>query len=257
MFCVIIRRQNLIKLSSSRLASHDTDQRRTYRALKYRTGDLSSCQRYGCNPDALLKDAGIDADSLQQPDSRISLNQHQKLWKLAIERSQRPCIGLDIGEAISPGTIHGLGLGWLVSDTLKSALERLIRFQRLVSTNADIMLHETSETYELIYQAKKITPDFQTASADALLIATTRLCRLALSEQITPQKVELPHDDTDCASAYQNFFNCTSRLGLTDGLLRSIKIYLSAICPTPTHCWRESPMNPLPNIWPDTSLLIL
>ena len=170
-------------------------------------------ETYGCNPQALLKDAGIDADSLQQPDSRISLNQHQKLWQLAIARSQRPCIGLDIGRAISPGTIHGLGLGWLVSDTLKSALERLIRFQRLVSTNADIMLHETRETYELIYQAKKITPDFQTASADALLIATTRLCRLALSEQITPQKVELPHDDTDCASAYQNFFNCSIAFG--------------------------------------------
>jgi len=165
-------------------------------------------QSHGVDAGALMHDAGIDTESIHQKESRISTVQHQELWKLLIERTGKPCIGLDVSRSISPGAIHGLGLGWLVSDTLKSALERLVRFQRLVSTNADIELAETAESYELIYRAKTHPKNFQTASADALLILTMRLCRLALSESLEPKRVELAHPGADCVDAYQEFFRC-------------------------------------------------
>ena len=165
-------------------------------------------QSHGCDHDSLLRDAGINPDTIHQPESRISSSQHQKLWALVIERTGRPCVALEIANAISPGAIHGLGLGWLVSDTLRSALERLIRFQRLVSTNVDIALKESTETYELVYQARSLPSGFQPASGDALLILTMRLCRIALSESIRPLQVELNHEQRLCLDAYGEFFGC-------------------------------------------------
>ena len=165
-------------------------------------------QSHGCDREALLRDAGINPDSIHHAESRISSGQHQKLWALVTERTGRPCIALDIASAISPGAIHGLGLGWLVSDTLRSALERLIRFQRLVSTNVDIALEESASAYELIYQARSLPADFQPASGDALLILTMRLCRMALSESIRPLRVELNHEQRSCLDAYGEFFGC-------------------------------------------------
>lgn len=67
---------------------------------------------YGCDGTALLADAGIDPDDAQEPDSRISVVAHQRLWRLAIDRTDNPCLAIKVGEALPPGAIHGLGLGW-------------------------------------------------------------------------------------------------------------------------------------------------
>jgi AraC-like DNA-binding protein len=170
---------------------------------------------HGVDSNTLMRDAGIDTESIHQNESRISTVQHQELWKLLIERTGKPCIALDVGRSISPGAVHGLGLGWLVSDTLKSALERLVRFQRLVSTNADIELAEIEHYYEVTYRAKTQPKNFQTASADALLILTMRLCRLALSESLEPKRVELAHPAAACVDAYQEFFGCSVKSNST------------------------------------------
>ena len=164
---------------------------------------------YGCDGAVLLADAGIDPGAVQEPDSRISVVQHQRLWRLAIDRTENPCLAIKVGEALPPGAIHGLGLGWLVSDTLKSALERLVHFQRLVSTNADIQLGETGDCYELIGQPRRTPKNFEPASADALMVLTLRLCRLALSESITPREVQLAYNPRACLEAYQTYFGCT------------------------------------------------
>jgi len=163
---------------------------------------------YGCDGRSLLADAGIDPDAVQEPDSRISVAAHQRLWRLAIDRTENPCLAIKVGEGLPPGAIHGLGLGWLASDTLKSALERLVRFQRLVSTNADIQLDETRDCYELIGQPRSTPKNFEPASADALMVLTLRLCRLALSESITPREVQLAHNPSACLEAYQAYFGC-------------------------------------------------
>jgi len=164
---------------------------------------------YGCDGRSLLADAGIDPDAVEEPDSRISVAAHQRLWRLAIDRTENPCLAIKVGESLPPGAIHGLGLGWLASDSLKSALDRLVRFQRLVSTNADIHLGETGDAYELIGQLKRTPKHFEPASADALLALILRLCRLALSESMTPREVQLAHNPDTCLGAYEAYFGCT------------------------------------------------
>jgi len=164
---------------------------------------------YGCDGRSLLADAGIDPDAVEEPDSRISVAAHQRLWRLAVDRTENPCLAIKVGESLPPGAIHGLGLGWLASDSLKSALKRLVRFQRLVSTNADIRLGETGDSYELIGQPKRTPKNFEPASADALLALILRLCRLALGESMTPREVQLAHNPSTCLGAYQTYFGCT------------------------------------------------
>ena len=174
-------------------------------------GIAQVASEYGCEGRALLVDAGIDPEAAQEPDSRISVTAHQRLWRLAIDRTNDPCLAIKVGQSLPPGAIHGLGLGWLASDSLKSALERLVRFQRLVSTNADIHLNETDDAYELIGQLKQTPKHFEPASADALLALILRLCRLALGESMTPREVLLAHDPHACLEDYEAYFRCGIR----------------------------------------------
>ena len=162
----------------------------------------------GYDGEQVLIDAGIDPKWAAQPDTRIPVGHHQQLWRLAIDRTQNPCLALKVGQSLPPGAIHGLGLGWLVSDTLKSAFQRLVHFQRLVSTNADIRFSETPNSYELVGQPRTLPQDFETAAADALLVLSMRLCRLALSESITPTEVQLAHDHSVCLESYREYFGC-------------------------------------------------
>ena len=70
-------------------------------------------------------------------------------------------------------------------------------------------LAETSHCYELIGQPKRTPKTFEPASADALMVLTLRLCRLALSESVAPDKVELAHNPGTCLGVYQTYFGCT------------------------------------------------
>ena len=67
----------------------------------------------GYDGEQVLIDAGIDPKWAAQPDTRIPVGHHQQLWRLAIDRTQNPCLALKVGQALPPGAIHGLGLGWL------------------------------------------------------------------------------------------------------------------------------------------------
>ncbi len=162
----------------------------------------------GVDGRAVLDEAGIDYDDAANPDTRITLKQHQTLWRLAVERTGDPCLGLRVGQAFPPAALHGLGLGWLASTTLSTAFDRLIRYQRLLSTNAEFKWKESGDSYRLSGQPRIAGPDFEIAAADATLAVVMRLCRLTLSESVRPVSVCVQHDRQICRAHYQAFYGC-------------------------------------------------
>ena len=81
---------------------------------------LRSCD---IDPEPLFSQAGIDLPGASDPDARIPTQRIEKLLDLAIEASGNPCIGLLAARQFQPAMLHGLGLAWLTSDTLRDALK--------------------------------------------------------------------------------------------------------------------------------------
>jgi AraC-like DNA-binding protein len=132
----------------------------------------------------------------------------QQLWRLAVESTRDPCFGFVAGEQLQPAALHGLGFSWLASDTLRDALNRLIRFSRLISTAANIQLEDTGAGVELILQPPKDIDNIVYATLDAGMAGFLHMCRITAGEQINPSQVALKRPKPDCAERIAAFFCC-------------------------------------------------
>jgi len=185
----------------------------------------------GIDGRAVLAGAGIDYDDAANPDTRITLKQHQALWNLAVKRTGDPCLGLSVGQSFPPAALHGLGLGWMASTTLKTAFDRLIRYQRLLSTNAELEWEESGDSYRFVGRPRIAAPDFESAPADATLAVVVQLCRITLSESVSPVKVCVKHDRRAHKAQYEGFFGCSVTFDAPSYSLEFDKALLAEVLP--------------------------
>lgn len=76
---------------------------------------------------------GIDLQFPSAPDARVPGSQVERLWRLAIERTGDPLVGLHMAEAYSPGALDILGYVVLSCVTVGDVLDRLSRYARLLN----------------------------------------------------------------------------------------------------------------------------
>ena len=163
---------------------------------------------YDCDPAPLFRSAGIDLTAASNDGTRYPVKRMQQLWQLAVESTGDPCFGFVAGEQLQPAALHGLGFSWLASDTLRDALNRLIRFSRLISTAANIQLQDTGNRVELEIMPPTGVDHVVYATLDAALAGFLHMCRITAGNQINPALVTLKRPRPDCAGKIKSFFRC-------------------------------------------------
>ena len=78
----------------------------------------------GYPPEPLFAQAGIDLSELAARDSRAPSSRIHRLLQLAVNETGDPCFGLRVAAQMQPAAFHGLGLGFLVSDSLMDGFNR-------------------------------------------------------------------------------------------------------------------------------------
>lgn len=164
-------------------------------------------KRYHCNGESLLVKAGLDPVSLAQPDARYSEDKMQAFWRLAVETSGDECFGLRMAEALQPSALHGLGFSWLASHTLRDAIERVVRYARIVSTAIDMNIDEKDKTLAIRYTEPELLVPLVPASVDSVPAGLLQMCRITAGWDITPLRVALMRPrPTQCAKEFYRFF---------------------------------------------------
>lgn len=169
---------------------------------------VDALESYGVDYRPVLEEAGFDADKDYDPSGRIPTIKYKKLWELAVEYSADPCFGLRYAAYIQPSALHGLGLSWIASHSLKSGLERLIRFQKILATDLLLELREVPGGYR-IYDAVGQIDDpfsFPDAAFDAQVAAVYKICQIMLGPDITPVRVSFEHPEPACKEKFEQFF---------------------------------------------------
>ncbi len=83
---------------------------------------VDTLDSYGLDSRPIIEEAGFDPDKNYAPAARVSSAKLAKLWELAIQYSDDPCIGLRYAEYIQPSTLHGMAWaspGWPVTHSRK------------------------------------------------------------------------------------------------------------------------------------------
>ena len=145
----------------------------------------------GLDPIETMADVGIDAAKIANPDWRIRQEKFSALMAHCVQVSEEEAFGLLAAEQVQPQALHGLGFAWLASDTVYDGLKRLARFDKLVSTAADLRLVEEGELVLLQLGRIPLTESFHFATRDYAIGMAARMCSLALGDFLAPVKVEL------------------------------------------------------------------
>lgn len=146
----------------------------------------------GLDPMELLEQADIDPSHVINDDRRVPVANMQQLWRLATAATGDEAFGLRAAEQIQPGTLQGLGLAVLVSDTIYEGLERLVRFSRVLSSGFVLSLEERGDFVDLtfLHQENELSQEFSWQSYDFGLGVVLVMCRLTLGEYLSPFMIE-------------------------------------------------------------------
>jgi AraC-like DNA-binding protein len=162
---------------------------------------------HGYNPDAIFEEAGIDPEALAQAESRVDIERAVALAKKVDETLNDPCFGLKAAIYWHPSQLHALGYAWISSKTLRDALERLVRYGKILN---EVLVHKLSEnegnlTVEVDFMfdlPPKIDQIFTTANLARLI----SMCRMNYGEKLNPLSVTFRHTSPPCAGEYFSLF---------------------------------------------------
>lgn len=154
----------------------------------------------------LLNEVGI---CLATDSDRVSAQAMQKLWRLAVRESGDDAFGIYCAENIQPTVLHGLGFAWIASNTLLEALERLVRYFRMLVTAGDIVLEDQGERIKLLLKLPEMRPGVEPAPAsiDVALAMFIQMCRLTRDATFSPLAVEFQHSAPKNIGTFCEFFS--------------------------------------------------
>ena len=137
---------------------------------------------YGCDPEPLFAEAGIDRNVPSDPNARIPITRVQALWKLSVAATGDPGFGLTAAEQFQPVALHGLGFAWLASDTLRDAFDRLVRYSRFLNPFVKFYLEDSEQTVDLVMLGPESWPDFVHAAGDMAMATFLHMCQITAGE---------------------------------------------------------------------------
>ena len=161
------------------------------------------------DPASVFKKVRLNPDLMYQPGTRYPLDRIANLWEEMERRIKDPCFGLMAAEpkCCHPSYFGTLGYAILVSTSLRIALERLIRFHRVISDANFGKIHEDKEAGTLVFTLTNIdeTPYTQ-AREDAALAWIMSMMRMNFQNDLAAVSVNFTHSSPECSGKYYEFF---------------------------------------------------
>ncbi|MCU7834400.1 MAG: AraC family transcriptional regulator [gamma proteobacterium symbiont of Taylorina sp.] len=157
----------------------------------------------GINPEKIFKPNCINIKELKISDSRIKTSTVDQLWKDAEELIGNGYFALDSYKYWHPGCLGALGYAWLSSSTLREGFQRLVRYFKVLNSEAGMKIEEIND--EVIISYEKQYSVGRSASALSLLM---HMCRINYQEHLAPKKVTLWHPEPEDISKYYAYFQC-------------------------------------------------
>ncbi len=161
----------------------------------------------GLDGGALAYDAGIDRAALQDSDARVPRAALTRLWQLAVATTGDPCFGLTAARFAAPTSFHALGYAVLASTTLQEALERIIRYRRLIGDIVRLDLRAAGDCDRFVVDVSAAPGAVPFEAVDAFTATIVRQARLLRGDRdFNPTAVSLQRPEPENAAPFHRLF---------------------------------------------------
>ncbi|MDQ1815941.1 AraC family transcriptional regulator [Massilia sp. CCM 9210] len=164
----------------------------------------------GLEPLALLEEAGMPLDELDDADGRFDSAAVSVLWSLAAQQSGHPHPGVALGGAAKPACFGVVLHVMMSSPDLGSALRRMAQYVPIISSAARFILTQDSQGCGLTLTLGDGAPGDR---HDFALLMIANLCRWLTGRDLRPQSVELAHARPANLVPYLAAFGCPCHFG--------------------------------------------
>lgn len=171
-----------------------------------------ACDANNVSAKEVFAQAGIDLAAVRQPTARFPISKMSRVYELILEATADPAFGLSIAQFVHPTSMHALGYSLFASSTLESFCRRIVRYFRLVTTNAESQLERTATEYRLVLVPTRQTDQYY--PQDAWMATILRYIREIYRPDFVPRGVYLkrPRPPRD-ALRFDRFFGTAVEFG--------------------------------------------
>ncbi len=190
-------------------------------------------QDEGLDVRALLSDVGLDMDALDNPHTRCPTEKVSQLWDLAVQRSRNPMLGIAEPRASALANFGVVGYAMMSCSNLLASLECLVRYLRVVSEAATLVLREDGDEYAIeltLFGGDGIVPR-QRCEFDLLTLLS--FLRWISGRRIYPLFVDFSYPEPARPQRYRNAFE--SRVRFNAAANRLVLSAADLALPLPTH----------------------
>ncbi|MGI9320853.1 MAG: AraC family transcriptional regulator ligand-binding domain-containing protein [Thiogranum sp.] len=159
----------------------------------------------GYDPHSLISREVYDPENESVYNDRVSRDVHVAIEKKTYELIDDPTLGLQMATHIHPSHLGALGHAWLASSSLRTALLRTQRFNRMLDEQAASQIEETETQIRVVHQLHRNHPCPEMA-ADGQLSCLLALCRLNFGEELLPKEVTMRRPEPEGAQQWHDHF---------------------------------------------------
>jgi AraC-like DNA-binding protein len=158
---------------------------------------------YQVDAQMVFQRAGIQRTN--DPDARVTIEQSRAFWREAERLTGDPCIGFAMGRAIMPVNLHAVGYAILASRTILDGLDRLARYDRMLTTGIDLRVDGEVDPIEVsIFEVEPHAVPQE--GIDATFCVVLNLCRAVTDNSFRPTAVSMTRASPPCAAELAQFF---------------------------------------------------
>jgi len=163
---------------------------------------LKSC---GHDPAPIFQKAGINPELIYKPEARLNVTSVERLWHIVEELLDDPCFGVKMARHWHPSRMGSLGYAWLVSTSLRTALERLVRYIHVVTEAINLEIKNTPKGLTVYMQIDPSVTKLQQMESGSLSILI-HMCRYNFGEELAAIDVSLTRKEPECSKVITDIF---------------------------------------------------
>lgn len=193
--------------------------------------DLFAAQ--GLDARRIFLNAGLSLSALRGSTGRVPIFQIRLLWQQAVALSGNPSIALGTSRVLSPMSYSSMSIAALSSGSLRGAIDKYVRYSRIVSDTINITVEESSDFTSVI--VKNYNTFRGPEAIECCLTSILTHCRQLLpNDGITPAFVELEREKPSNESLFSDQLQSQIRFSAPSNRL----IFRNADIrkPIPGHC---------------------
>jgi AraC-like DNA-binding protein len=174
---------------------------------------LRLLELHGIDADKFVRDGGYDPAVFRDAGARLPSSVTDVAAHAVAGMIPDPAFALRAARCWHPSDLGALGYAWLASSTLRTALQRLERYHRVIGEKARSRLERSDKGLRLVFDHRRKETLVTSLVTDFALSLVMDMCRMNYGASLRAAEVTLWRPRPVDSTPWENFYGCRVRFG--------------------------------------------